>query len=255
MNYIVIDLEFNGRKHYDIYPMEIIEIGAVKLDERLEVVDTFQSYIKPNFYINRFALQFCGITKETLQSSRSFAEVSKQFREFCGEEYKILSWGGGDFFHLFLDCKVNRLDDSWLVNLIDVTAYFDGGLQQALADHQLEPIGQHHSALDDALNAAQLLRLKPEVVASTAYFAPNPFKLCTGGIKKWITLSLDEAIAKEETLTWKQFAEDEKVRTYFKIMRLAPEEKEMVKELFNKFFSAKYGRKARKALQQQQQLA
>ncbi|MFE5320041.1 exonuclease domain-containing protein [Paenibacillus sp. NPDC056579] len=250
MNYIVIDLEFNGRKHYDIYPMEIIEIGAVKLDEQLEVVDTFQSYIKPNFYINRFALQFCGISKETLQQSNSFSEVMEEFRAFCGEEYKLLAWGGGDFFHLFLDCKVNQQNNEWLVNMLDVTAFFEGGLQQALADHQLEPVGQHHSALDDALNTARLLRLKPEIAASTAYFIPNQFKLCTGGIKKWITLSLDQAIEKEELLTWKQFADDDKVRTYFRIMRLVPEEKEMVKELFNKFYHAKYGRKARKTQQQ-----
>ena len=61
MNYIVIDLEFNGRRHYNVYPMEIIEIGAVKLNEQLEIIDTFQSYIRPKFTINRIALQFCGI--------------------------------------------------------------------------------------------------------------------------------------------------------------------------------------------------
>ncbi|WP_282941374.1 3'-5' exonuclease [Paenibacillus sp. RC67] len=246
MNYIVIDLEFNGRKHYDIYPMEIIEIGAVKLNEQLEVIDTFQSYINPNFYINRFALQFCGISKETLHRSKRFADVVQAFRDFCGEEYTLLAWGGGDFFHLFLDCKVNQLSDAWLVNLLDVTAYFEGGLQQALADHHLEPIGQHHSALDDALNTAQLLQLKPEVVTSTDYFVPNQFKLCTGGIKKWITLSLDSALEKEQTLTWNQFIKDEKTQKYVQVMRLKPEEIEMVKELFTKFFQAKYGRKARK---------
>ncbi|UUZ92201.1 hypothetical protein LJK87_43485 [Paenibacillus sp. P25] len=63
MNYIVIDLEFNGRRHYNVYPMEIIEIGAVKLNEQLEIIDTFQSYIRPKYPINRFALQFCGIPK------------------------------------------------------------------------------------------------------------------------------------------------------------------------------------------------
>lgn len=47
MNYIVFDLEWNqnpdGRKHPDSrLPFEIIEIGAVKLNEKREIVDTFQ---------------------------------------------------------------------------------------------------------------------------------------------------------------------------------------------------------------------
>ncbi|MCS7458620.1 exonuclease domain-containing protein [Paenibacillus doosanensis] len=249
MNYIVIDLEFNGRKHYDIYPMEIIEIGAVKLNDRLEIVDTFQSYINPNFYINRFALQFCGITKETLHKSARFHQVIREFRAFCGEEYTILAWGGGDFFHLFLDCKINQVSGDWLVNLLDVTSFFEGGLQQALVEHELEPVGQHHSALDDALNTARLLQLKPDVMRSDAYFVPNHFKLCTGGIKKWITLSLDSALEQDKLLTWKQFAGNDKTKTYFKIMRLDAEEIEMVHELFTKFFNMKYGRKA-KTMQQ-----
>ena len=47
MNYIVFDLEWNqnpdGRKHPDSrLPFEIIEIGAVKLNEKREIIDTFQ---------------------------------------------------------------------------------------------------------------------------------------------------------------------------------------------------------------------
>ena len=52
MNYIVFDLEWNqnpdGRKHPDSrLPFEIIEIGAVKLNEKREIIDTFQCLIKP----------------------------------------------------------------------------------------------------------------------------------------------------------------------------------------------------------------
>ena len=55
MNYIVFDLEWNqnpdGRKHPDSrLPFEIIEIGAVKLNEKREIIDTFQCLIKPKVY-------------------------------------------------------------------------------------------------------------------------------------------------------------------------------------------------------------
>ena len=55
MNYIVFDLEWNqnpdGRRHPDSrLPFEIIEIGAVKLNEKREIVDIFQCLIKPKVY-------------------------------------------------------------------------------------------------------------------------------------------------------------------------------------------------------------
>ncbi|TVY09705.1 3'-5' exonuclease [Paenibacillus cremeus] len=246
MNYIVIDLEFNGRKHYDIRPMEIIEIGAVKLNERLETVDTFQSYIRPKFTVNRFALQFCGISKDTLMQSDSFDKVLRRFLEFCGDEFTLLAWGGSDFFHFFVDCKINKLSSTWLSRMLDLTRFFEGGLQQALVQHELEPIGQHHSALDDALNAAQLVRLKPELVESDQYFVPDPFKLCTGGIKKLVSICLDEAIASETQLTWEQFKENEKTKSYIQIMRLNAIEVQMVEALFTQFTKIKYGRKWKK---------
>ncbi|MCZ8517845.1 exonuclease domain-containing protein [Paenibacillus filicis] len=246
MNYIVLDLEFNGRRHYNVYPMEIIEIGAVKLNEKLEVIDTFQSYIRPLYPINQFALQFCRIPKTTLLNSDPFTKVISRFIDFCGTDYTMLAWGGSDFFNLFVDCKVNNVASDWLVNLLDFTSFFEGGLQQALAEHSLSPIGQHHSALDDALNAAQLLKLKPDLLQSEKYFVPNHFKICTGGIKKWISLCLEQAKKQGKILTWDSFKEDDKTKTYFSVMHLTPEEINMVKTLFNKFFSMTYGRKSKK---------
>jgi inhibitor of KinA sporulation pathway (predicted exonuclease) len=243
MNYIVIDLEFNGRKHYDIYPMEIIEIGAVKLDKNLNIIDTFQSYVKPKFEVNRFALKFCGIEKQTLQKSDAFETVIRRFIDFCGDDYKLLAWGGSDFFNLFVDCRINQVDNGWLTRLVDLTHFFDGGLQQAVESHELSPIGQHHSALDDALNAAQLVRLKPEVVLSEQYFSQNEFKICTGGIKKWITTLLDKAKTDGTVLTWQQFVTNEKTHAYVSIMNLNPSEIGMVETLFNKYASQKYGRR------------
>ncbi|PZE21744.1 3'-5' exonuclease [Paenibacillus xerothermodurans] len=246
MNYIVMDLEFNGRKHYDIYPMEIIEIGAVKLDRNLNIIDTFQSYIKPKFEVNRFALKFCGIEKATLQKSDCFTDVISRFIDFCGDDYKLFAWGGSDFFNLFVDCKVNSLDNQWLNRLIDLTQFYDGGLQQALEAHGLTALGQHHSALDDALNAAQLVKLKPEILESEQYFMPNEFKICTGGIKKWISMSIDKAVKDGTLLTWQQFRRNPKTNAYLSIMNLNPAEVGMVETLFNKFWSQKYGRKLKK---------
>ena len=59
MNYVILDLEFNQPFDFDSkektsinfsIPFEIIQIGAVKLNPSLEVLDKFESLVKPNLY-------------------------------------------------------------------------------------------------------------------------------------------------------------------------------------------------------------
>ena len=55
MNYIVFDLEWNqnpaGKKtRNDKLPFEIIEIGAVKVNSKKEITDSFHRLIKPQVY-------------------------------------------------------------------------------------------------------------------------------------------------------------------------------------------------------------
>ena len=49
MNYIIMDLEWNNsfNKATQKFMNEIIEIGAIKLDDELNQVDTFSELIKP----------------------------------------------------------------------------------------------------------------------------------------------------------------------------------------------------------------
>ena len=54
MNYIVFDLEWNqgiaGKREssHEEIPFEIIEIGAIKLDKRKNIIGQFQKIIKPS---------------------------------------------------------------------------------------------------------------------------------------------------------------------------------------------------------------
>ena len=53
MNHIVIDLEMNKitKQIRDSYKLssELIEIGAVKMNGAFDVVDTYQTYVSPDF--------------------------------------------------------------------------------------------------------------------------------------------------------------------------------------------------------------
>ena len=55
MNYIVMDLEWNQSYNghmgeHPRMPFEIIEIGAVKVDKNLNIIDEYSSLIKPKIY-------------------------------------------------------------------------------------------------------------------------------------------------------------------------------------------------------------
>ncbi|WP_159887114.1 3'-5' exonuclease [Paenibacillus puerhi] len=248
MNVLVIDLEFNGRRHYDIYPMEIIEIGAVKIDAEGHILDTFQSYVCPRFPIHEFALDFCGIERDTLSQSKSFTEVIGHFRAFCGEPCKLIAWGGTDFFHLLVDCKSNGIPTSWLTHMIDMSKFYNGGLQQALTEHHMEFSGKQHSALDDALHAHQLLLLRKDIIQLESNYKPDAVKISTGGIKKKISLSLSQAVHQNQVLTWDQFYRDEETQRYISIMRLTETEIGYVEQLFQLHYKQAYGRRVRARL-------
>ena len=52
MDYVVLDLEWNQASdsrdaRNRLLTFEIIEIGAVKLNSRMEIVDTFEELIRP----------------------------------------------------------------------------------------------------------------------------------------------------------------------------------------------------------------
>ncbi len=75
MNYIVLDTEFNQPspqlfnpktkfKPNKICPFELIEIGAVKLNEKWEKIDTFKIFIKPVIYFS-----LCPIIKRKTKIS------------------------------------------------------------------------------------------------------------------------------------------------------------------------------------------
>ena len=71
INYIILDLEFNSTKipESDKHINEIIEIGAVKLNDRFIEIDSFTSMVKPIFSkkLNSFVKKLTHITEKELK--------------------------------------------------------------------------------------------------------------------------------------------------------------------------------------------
>lgn len=119
MEYIVFDLEFNqdfstaGNQTTRRPLLEIIQMGAVKLDENLKTVETFRRNIRPTIYpvVNPYITELTGITTEQLTVEETFPAVYQSFVDFSGgSESVYCSWGMADMKELFRNIEYHRLD-------------------------------------------------------------------------------------------------------------------------------------------------
>ena len=99
MNYIVLDLEWNqsnsdskSRKHSKLPVFEIIEIGAVKLNQDKEIIDRFSELICPQIYhtMHRITADIIHLQMNELKEGRSFPEVMTDFLRWCGRDYLFI---------------------------------------------------------------------------------------------------------------------------------------------------------------------
>ena len=172
MEYIVFDLEFNqgfDRKlnktvSNEKCPFEIIQIGAVKLNSNLDIIDTFDTFIKPNIYkeIHPFIKKMTNITNEDVRNAPSFSEAFDMFKKFMKNDNNILCvWGNGDLKELYRNIKyynlsTNNLSNTYINVQHHASIYFNNptgksiGLQNAITLLQLNQDKSYHNALNDA---------------------------------------------------------------------------------------------------------
>ena len=105
MSYITVDLEWNqyARRRGAKGPVpglegEIIQLGAVRLDDQLNIQDKFKVNIAPVHYraMHYKVAELTGIHSGQLASGCSFPEAVSRFRDWCGGDAVFLTWGYDD---------------------------------------------------------------------------------------------------------------------------------------------------------------
>ncbi|WBW95562.1 3'-5' exonuclease [Oceanirhabdus sp. W0125-5] len=184
MNYIIFDLEFNQAFNpkkrtravpNEICPFEIIQIGAIKLNNSFETISSFDRFIKPEIYkdIHPFVRRMTGITIDQLKNGKSFKNVFKKFISFIGEEECILCiWGMGDMKELYRNIEYHSLNKSLVPEkYIDIQAlaskYFNCpkgcniGLKNAVEMLHIPHSNEFHNAFIDAYFTAEIFKSIP----------------------------------------------------------------------------------------------
>lgn len=176
MNYIVLDLEWNQSpkgKEFSIpgIPFEIIEIGAVKVDEQFNTVDEYHQIIKPTVYtaFHSKIKDMLSISYEDLCNGEDFKSAAEAFLKWCGDDYRFVTWGCLDLTELQRNMKFYNMEMQLEFPLLfyDLQKmysirYSDGktrsSLKNVIENMQLPENDTFHSALGDARYTAQILK-------------------------------------------------------------------------------------------------
>ena len=112
MNYIVLDLEWNQgntdvEPEQEDIPFEIVEIGAIKLNEEKQMVGEFSQLVKPQVYheLHHITRKLIHLQMQELEKGREFPEVAMEFMEWCGKDCVFCTWGPLDLTELQKNMK------------------------------------------------------------------------------------------------------------------------------------------------------
>ena len=177
MNIIVMDLEWNqnslGKKDRDSDKpiFEIIEIGAVKLNEKYEIIDKFSQLVKPQIYqkMHHVTADLIHLQMNELKKGKDFSIVMEEFLEWCGKDYIFATWGPLDLLELQRNIKYYKMDplSKGTIKYYDVQKLFSLGIMKdkirktlefAIDYFEIEKDIPFHRAYSDAYYTAKIFK-------------------------------------------------------------------------------------------------
>ncbi|MCR4693074.1 MAG: exonuclease domain-containing protein, partial [Firmicutes bacterium] len=149
--------------------MEIIEIGAVLLDETYKEIDSFKTYIKPQYgFVDEFIKNLTGITVAETKNAPETKQALEMFTKWIPDDAVLVTWSENDEHQLRREMeyknidipKLNRLLDEYIDSQLDFSDIMDSdrqySLYEALVLGDIDFDEDIHDALVDARNTALL---------------------------------------------------------------------------------------------------
>ena len=103
-NLVLFDLEWNiGYQPYTFnyhgvqqtFRGEIVEIGAVKIDEDANVLDTFSIHLRPRIFrkLQHHIAKVTGLTQANLDKGEPIVQGLRRFMQWCGPDAEFAGVG------------------------------------------------------------------------------------------------------------------------------------------------------------------
>jgi inhibitor of KinA sporulation pathway (predicted exonuclease) len=181
MKVVIFDLEATcWNKSEKKQPIsEIIEIGAVKLDENLNVIEEFQKFVKPtlNGKLSFFCKNLTKINQKDVNDAETFNFAILDFSKFVSDSDYLFSWGFYDRKQIEKEIFVKgtlkhfNKDIHHLMSLLESKHFSlkhifgeifgmskSPGMSNALKMIGKTLEGTHHRGIDDAKNISTIYK-------------------------------------------------------------------------------------------------
>ena len=186
---------------------ELIQIGAVLLDESFDEIDSFMTLVAPQYgTIDTFIENLTGISPAAAAAAPSTAEAIAAFAKWLPEDAVIVSWSDTDKFQLMHELEYKNIDfpgfDGYLETWQDCQLMFSEKMEtakiyklsEAIIIADIDSVEGEHDALIDARNTAKLyskIMTEPEFTLNSYYTTNeshseathNPFAALLAGFK------------------------------------------------------------------------
>lgn len=158
MEYVILDMEWDSA----YFPPEkrfinqILQIGAVKLNEKFDIIDTLDITIHSSFSkrVSKRFTTLTGITKEMTLSGVYLTEAVDTFNEFVKNECIVMTWSDSDLYTILDNERTILKDKRFLIKrYVDLQKYIQNELK--LKGHEIK------SQISLA-SAADMLNIKVE---------------------------------------------------------------------------------------------
>ena len=182
MNLIVFDLEWNIGYQPKTFLYhgteltlrgEIIQIGAARINERGDVLDTFEVNLRPRIFrkLQHHIAKVTGLSQGDLDAGMPMKEGLEKFLAWAGPDAELAEWGLDDVPVLKQNLFLVGLDERWPERWYDLQRIFlqtyprkegEGMTLESVVDRLGIPKEEpFHNALDDALYTAKICRKLP----------------------------------------------------------------------------------------------
>lgn len=206
--YVIVDLEMcrvpKGFKRDNFKSAcELIEIGAVLLDDAYEIVDRFKTYVSPEYgEVDQYIQKLTGITKADTMNAPSTKEALQSFVNWLPEDAILVSWSDNDEKQIRKEVELKNLEvpglERYLDNWEDCQKTFgekmnspkNYRLSEALIIADIDYDENIHDGLVDAENTAMLfakMKREPKLKLISCYITEdedNTMYTTIGGLLK-----------------------------------------------------------------------
>lgn len=184
--FIIIDLEFNNlegitkffpnifEKNDKLKDLElnneIIEIGAIKLDNYMKAIEELKVYIKPSVIpiLNPKISEITNIKEGNLENGVSFKDGMDKLSAMIEDGDIICSWAKDDIIEIINNASYHNYDNiKWLKNYLDLQEYSTKilgkkkslSLKKALEEFRIKVDNTKlHDALNDAIYTGEVFK-------------------------------------------------------------------------------------------------